>query len=190
MHKDMARLDAEARQGQLAAQDRAKADEDKNYHFLQLDKRSMKAFRSLMSEHTKAAQLLIIFSERMNKENALVMSQTAMIELTGWSRPTISAAVKTLREGNWVQVLKIGTANAYIVNNNVFWQAERSKKHLHFRAAIIISESEQEKTFEQMSAVKMRNLPFAEIKEAQQKGAAVLLSNEKLDPPDQAEMDM
>lgn len=190
MSKKMDVLDAEARQYQLEVEARRDAVAKKNFNFVQIEKKTMRDLRLLTASQPKAASLLFLLGEKMNKQNAIVMSQTTMSELTGWSKPTILKAVKTLKDGMWLQVLKIGTGNAYIINNAVFWTDSRDKKHASFRAQVVVSASEQVETLGDMTKLKLRHLPFAELLEAQENDAGVLLSNEALDPPDQSEMDM
>lgn len=182
-------LDRKMRLQAQAAEDAQKELEKKNFHFLQLDKRNIKEVRSLIGRSPKAAQILTLMAEHMNNQNALVISMQTLIELTGWSRPTVSSAIKLLREERWLQVLKLGTANAYILNNAVFWQASRDKKLACFSAQIVASSSEQEDSVEKMEGLKLKHFPFAEIKEANKTGAKVLISGSE-PPPDQFEIDM
>ena len=126
----------------------------------------------------------------MNKQNAIVMSMQTLMAMTRWSRPTVSSAIKLLKDERWLQVLKIGTANAYIINNSVFWQASRDRKLTCFSAQIIASSFEQDDSIEDMDKLKLRHFPFAEIKEANEKGAQITISPDELPPPNQAKLDL
>jgi hypothetical protein len=190
MAKSMTVLDAEARQFQLEQEARRDAVAKKNFNFVQVEKKTMRDIRLLTVNNPKAAGLLFLLGEKMNKQNAIVMSQQTMISLTGWSRPTVIRAIKTLQDGKWLQVLRLGTANAYIINNAVFWQDSRDKKLTTFRAQVVVSADEQDESIEQMRKLKLRHLPFAELQEAQEVGADLLIGNDKLEPPDQGEMDV
>jgi hypothetical protein len=187
--KEMSVLDAEARQHELEALARRDAVAKKNFDFVQIEKKSLKELRRLTDQHPKAASLLYRLAEKMNKQNAIVVSQTTLMHLTGWSRPTVSGAVKVLKDEKWIQVLKIGTANAYIINNAVFWQDSRDKKVTTFRAQIIASAGEQDEPVERMQKLKLRHLPFAEILESQATGTPLLISGQE-EPPDQGEFDV
>lgn len=171
------------------AEDLAREEAKKNYHFLQLDKRAMNEVRRLIIDAPKAAALLVLLSEHMNRQNAIVMSMATLMDLTGWSRPTVSKSVATLRTEKWVQVIKVGTANAYIINNSVFWQSARHLKITSFSATIIATASEQETDFSIDEKVTLKHFPFAEIKAANKSGAKVTISG-SVEPPDQSEMDM
>lgn len=182
-------LDRKMRLRQQEAEDAQAELEKKNFHFLQLDKRNMKAVRALIRQSPKAADILMLLAEHMNKQNAIVMSMHTLVAMTGWSRPTVSGAVKVLKDGRWLQVIKIGTANAYVINNSVFWQDSRGKKLACFSAQIVVSADEQDVSIEELGKIKLQHFPFAEIKEANQSGAIVSISGRE-PPPDQEEMDM
>lgn len=183
-------LDRDMRLAQQEKEDAQAEADKKNFHFLQLDKRNIKEVRGLIRRSPKAAEVLMLLSEYMNRQNAIVMSMQTLMTMTRWSRPTVSLAIKLLKDEKWIQVIKIGTANAYIINNAVFWQSSRDQKLTCFSAQIVASAAEQGDSVENMSKLKLKHFPFAEIKEANQKGAQILISDEELPPPDQAEMDI
>lgn len=133
--------------------------ERKNFNFLQLQKDRMKDIRALTKRSPTATQLLFLFAEKMNKQNAIVISFQTLELITGYSRPTLSRAVKMLQEERWIQIVKIGTANCYVINSGVFWQDYRDKKITVFNATIIASESEQPK--ENWKNVTLKKLPVA-----------------------------
>ena len=55
-------------------------------------------------------------------------SYTTLCEITGVSRPTVGRAIKLLKDDQWIDTVKIGNANAYCVNERVFWQAGRNQR--------------------------------------------------------------
>lgn len=61
----------------------------------------------------------MILAEKMNRQNAVVVSQKTLCQLVGKGRTSVYNAVKVLEDGRWLKTLKIGTANAYIVNERV-----------------------------------------------------------------------
>lgn len=185
----VSKLDREMRLRQQQAEDEQRAQEKKNFNFLQLEKRNIKEVRRLIGQSPKASQLLMLLAEHMNKQNAIVMSMQTMMEMTKWSRPTVSGAIKLLRDEKWLQVLKIGTANAYIINNSVFWQSSRDQKISCFSAQIVASAAEQDQDVEEMEKLKLKHYPFAEIKEANEKGAQISIAGNE-PPPDQLEMEI
>jgi DNA-binding transcriptional ArsR family regulator len=81
--------------------------------------------------------------KNMDYTNALCVSSTALQEVLGLSRPTISRAVKHLKDNGWVCVLKQGTSNVYVINPDVAWTAyENQKQYCKFNATVLLSGSE------------------------------------------------
>lgn len=163
---------------------REKADEDakKNHHFIQLEKRSLQDLRGLITRSPNAAKLLMIIAEKMNRQNALMCSFKTLQEITGLGRTTLSQAVSLLRSECWIEVIKIGTANAYVVNARVFWQSYGNLKHTSFNATIIASSTEQDK--EAWNDVDLRHFPFLTIEEISSKKT----SEQHLKDPRQIEL--
>lgn len=101
----------------------------KNLNFVQLYKQHLMDLRRLTNKDSNALSILLIMVEKMNKQNALIISQKNLEKITGKSRTTVHRAIKVLREEQFIEVIKVGTANAYVVNANVFWQDDHSKKN-------------------------------------------------------------
>jgi len=78
---------------------------------------------------------------------AVIVSWSALSELSGLSVSTIRRAVGELTAGEWVQVVRVGKGgcNAIVVNSRVAWTKPRDKIHFaRFGATVIASSSEQE----------------------------------------------
>ncbi|MCX3506454.1 plasmid replication initiation protein, partial [Escherichia coli] len=85
--------------------------------------------------------------------------------ITGVSRPTVGRAIKLLKDDNWIDTVKVGNANAYCVNEKVFWQAGRNqRKYAIFSATVIASESEQDEGFQEKAKQKLNYIPIVESK--------------------------
>lgn len=155
-----------AQQQHLQEKEQAEELAQKNHNFLQVQKRNLKEFRRLIDKSPVAAKLIFLLAEKMNRQNALMCSFKTLEEITGLSRATLSRAIAVLKKEQWINVLKVGSANAYIVNYNVFWQDSADKKNSHavFGATIIASKSEQdsedEEYKEQWKGVSLRHFPF------------------------------
>lgn len=133
-----------SRQADIAADEAREELAKKNAHFVQWQKPSMAEFRRLIGQNTLAAQLLILFAEKMDKRNAIMISNDTIGQIMGVSRASITRAIRILKEENWIQIVKISSANAYVLNNKVFWQTSGNLKHASFSAQIIASASEQD----------------------------------------------
>lgn len=176
-------VEARVRQQELAEQEEAEQRAKKNYNFVQIEKRALRLVRELYDQNATAGKLLFILAEKMNRQNALVCSYDTMSKITGLSRQTLYKAVKYLREHNWIQVVKVGTANAYIINSRAFWQSHGDKKMTVFHATIVASSDEQDSPVEDWDKVNLKHFPFLSHEDD------VIVSNEKLPPPDQEELD-
>lgn len=171
------------RQQEIAKEKVVEERNKKNFNFVQIEKRALRQVRELYDDNAPAGKLLFVLAEKMNRQNALVCSYDTMSKITGLSRQTLYKAVKYLKEHNWIQIIKIGTANAYIVNSRVFWQSYGDKKMTVFNAAIIASSDEQDEPIENWDKVQLKQFPFLHHNEE------VIITKEELPPPDQCEID-
>ncbi|HGS8738445.1 TPA: replication/maintenance protein RepL [Enterococcus faecalis] len=175
--------EARVRQQELAEQEKAEKRAKKNFNFVQIEKRSLRLVRELYDQNATAGKLLFILAEKMNNQNALVCSYETMSKITGLGRTALYKAIRYLKDNNWIQVIKVGTANAYVINSRVFWQSYGDKKMTVFHATIIASSDEQEEPVENWDKVTLKNFPFLSHDED------VIVKDEQLPPPDQLEMD-
>lgn len=175
--------EARVRQQELAEIEEAEKRAKKNYNFVQIEKKALRLVRELYDENPSAGKLLFILAEKMNRQNALVCSYDTMSKITGLGRTTLYKAIKYLREHNWIEVIKVGTANAYVINSRVFWQSHGDKKMTVFHATIVASSDEQDTHIENWDKVKLKHFPFLSHDED------VIVTKEQLPPPDQDELD-
>lgn len=159
----------------------------KNFNFLQVEKKTLKDLRRLVATSVPAAQVIMLLGEKMNKANAVVCSFKTLSEITKYSRSTLAVAVKLLEAERWIQVVKVGSANAYVVNSAVFWQDTGAKKrHASFHATIIASESEQDDGYvENWEGVQLRQFPVLSRSSDER---VLIHPNDDLPPPDQKEL--
>ena len=158
-------LDAKARQDQLTEQAKAEARARHNHNkFLQIDKKAIAELRKLMVQHVGACNVLMMLAEKMNRQNAIVMSYDAMMKMTGYSKSSITKAIAVLKKGQWIEVIKIGTANAYRINSRAFWQSYGDLKYTSFRVEIIAFSDEQPKGVVDCKT-KLKTFPVIEVDE-------------------------
>ena len=67
--------------------------------------------RSLSKRSPAGFQILTLLTERMNRTNAVVISQATVCQILGYGRTTVHNAIRMLEAERWVQVVKIGTSN-------------------------------------------------------------------------------
>lgn len=140
-------------------QQEAQAQAQKNIGFVQLDETNMDPLALLAFKVPASVGLLLMMAKRMSRTNALVASQQALMELTGMSRTSLYRAIKELQERRYIDVVKIGSANAYIINSNVFWKSHGNKKHTVFNATVIATSTEQE-VLETGRSLTLRRFPI------------------------------
>lgn len=159
----------------------------KSANFVQVSRTVMREIRQLADTNKLALKILMFFGEKMNKQNAIVISQKTLCQLMGKGRTTVYSAVKHLEDKKWIKVLKVGTANAYIVNSQVFWTTDVQKQqYAMFSATVITSASEQEITPEDWDAIETKTFPFVNLKDNERP----ILDDSELPPPDQNDLDL
>ncbi|HAU2961121.1 plasmid replication initiation protein [Salmonella enterica] len=159
----------------------------KSANFVQVSRTVMREIRQLADNNKLALKILMLFGEKMNKQNAIVISQKTLCQLMGKGRTTVYNAVKYLEDEKWIKVLKIGTANAYIVNSQVFWTTGLQKQqYAIFSATVITAATEQDMSPEIWDAIETKNFPFVNLKDDER----TILDNSELPPPDQTDLEL
>lgn len=155
-----------------------------NYDFVQLSRGYLKAWRELSIKQPLAAGVLMYLVENMGRTtNAVICSYKTFQEVTGYSRPSIARAIKVLKEDNWIDTVKVGSATAYCVNERVAWQAARNqRKYAIFSATVVAAESEQDSTFSDKARQELKYIPVIKT------GEQAILTDEALPPPDQQDL--
>lgn len=116
---------------------------DKNTNFVQLYRESMPEMRWLMTNHAFPSSLLFFILEHMDNQNALACSYSVFEDYFGKSRMTIYRAIKLLQENGFIDVLKMGTSNVYLVNADLAWTNSHSKKkYAQYDGKILVSKKE------------------------------------------------
>lgn len=116
---------------------------EKNYNFIQLYKDHMPEIRWLMSNHAFASNLLFFILEHMDNRNTLACSYAVFEDYFGKSRTTIYRGVKLLQDNGFVDVLKMGTSNVYLVNQDLAWTDKNTnKKYAKYDGKILVSKKE------------------------------------------------
>lgn len=135
-----AQMNEEEEERELEEFERAK----KNNGFVQLYRSQIKHLRRLTLEDPSAAAVFLFLTEYMGRSNAVACSYTLLEEALGISRSSVYRAVKTLKEGGYLSVTKMGTSNVYHLNAELVWSSwATGKRYAEMRARILVSESEQ-----------------------------------------------
>lgn len=152
------------------------------HDFVQVTRGHLRDLRELAKRSPSAWQVFMLLTERMNRSNAIVVSQTTMAKILGYSRPTINVAISLLEKEKWVQVIKIGTSNAYVLNSKVVWRDVGGKRFASFFANVVVSEDEQTRQIEDWDDLNLRQVPLLGPDEHP------LIDDAPLSPPDQTDL--
>ena len=134
-----------------------------------------------------ALAILHFMTSRLHRgTNAVVMSHEAIAKTMNITDRTVRTATQKLAEAKFVQILKSGSSNVYIINHQVAWQGNRGARFAAFGAELVLHEAEQAKPVDELieDAKTMQTVPIMDF------GERVLVGNEPIDPPDQQEMEL
>ena len=103
--------------------------------------------------------MLMLLIQKMDRQNAIMMSSASISTVLGISPATFKRAMAVLREDRWVQIVKVGTSNAYLVNSRAFWQSYRTQRVASFNAKIITTGAEQKESMRRLEEVSLKRIP-------------------------------
>ena len=147
----------------------------------------MKSLRELAEQSPTQFRILMVMAEKMDQNNAVMISNKAFQALLGVTRQTISNSVGVLAKNNWLKIMKVGTSNAYFLNSKAFWTDRIDKQRFaEFTATIITTEKEQDISAEDWDSIKVRKVPMLEVRSEER----IIMGNEELPPPDQKDIDL
>lgn len=147
--------------------------DEKNIDFVQIYSDTFKNFGDLTKKSPISAQILFFFIQNMAvQNNALSVSLTALSEILGYSKPTLIKAIKVLESDKYIEVIKQGTSNIYVVNEKVAWRRARNQRqYAIFSATVIATSTENTKAIDEFNSGidrKLRNVPrFNKVKSAE-----------------------
>lgn len=113
--------------------------------FAQLNRKNVIHLIKAAQVNPTALSVLLFFIEHMNKMNAIICSYKVLEEQLQLSQATVARSIKYLKETGFIHIYKSGSANVYVVNDNLVWTNTGDKvKYCQFPAEVILSASEQE----------------------------------------------
>ena len=115
----------------------------KNRNFVQIYRENMPEIRWLMNKNGTAAGILFFIIEHMDGKNALACSYAVFEDYFEVSPATVTRCLKLLRDNGFIDVLKLGTSNVYVVNAAVAWSSwNNQKEYAIFEGNILVSKKE------------------------------------------------
>ncbi|MFZ6727677.1 replication/maintenance protein RepL [Undibacterium sp. MH2W] len=119
--------------------------------WLQSDKSAHIKMWQLGLKHPSALAVLHFMISKLKRgANGIVISAPALARQMGISERTAKSATAILRDMKFVQILKSGNTNVYIVNSKVAWQGNRGMRYASFNAQLLVDEQEQVKSVEEL----------------------------------------
>jgi len=151
---------AEERRLEIEREQTAEKLAQKNHGFVQLTRANLGDLRELAIQSITAFEIISYMVEKMNRQNAIIVSQETLAKLTGKSLITIKRSIAHLEKHKWLKILKVGTANAYVINSKIFWTSTREGRYAAFHAQVITSEAEQRQPIDENLQLKHFPLVF------------------------------
>ena len=113
--------------------------------FLQTNKEQYAYEDWLMKESPSAYRVLRFLTQNMDNYNALVCSQAVISQVLSYKRETVARAIKLLKEHKFIDVVRTGGSNVYMVNKMLYWNSWGSNyAYAEFGAKIIVTSTEQD----------------------------------------------
>lgn len=153
----LTQLDQKARMQQIAEEEQKeqelleRAKKNDNFFMIFKSKEGSEQLRELIKISPPAAQLFMFLAEQADRTNAVVASGKALASYLNLSEPTISRALKILSKRTddkepYLEILKSGGTNVFVLNPDIVWSAWKTGKDycLFGNAKILLSTSEQD----------------------------------------------
>lgn len=131
----------------------------KNSNFIMLFRENLPELMWLQMNHAQAASILMFICNHMDRGNALVCPSSIMEEYFDVSRQTISKNIRKLYDFGFIDILKCGNANAYIVNPGFAWTSnKKGLEYCAFNGKILINRKDNKDFDIEASRTKMKKL--------------------------------
>ncbi|MGP5452676.1 MULTISPECIES: helix-turn-helix domain-containing protein [Pseudomonas] len=152
--------------------------------WVQTERAGHEAWAALTAQAPRAAQLMHILVQHMDKQGALIISQATLAKLMETSVATTKRAIAILTKHNWIQTISVGGQRggtlAYVVNSRIAWADKRDNlQYALFNARVLVSTEDQA----DLGNAKLKQLPTMEDGDIQ------LPAGPGMDPPAQESLD-
>lgn len=138
---------------------------NKKQGWTQTDKLAHDFMWKVGMKNATALPLLHYMVAHINRgAGGVVVSAQTLARDLGVTPRTIQTAVGILRKCNFIQVLKSGNTNVYVINSQVAWQGKRGLRFATFNASIKVHEEEQEQAVDELIDEAEQLVPVPEMK--------------------------
>ncbi|EKL5365116.1 plasmid replication initiator-like protein [Escherichia coli] len=151
--------------------------------YYMMSRAAEKNLRALQNTNPAAALVFSVIRENMQiGSNAVTISNTALCKIIGKSRATVTRAIKHLVDHRYVDIVKVGTTNTYVVNEQVAFAGSPGQRKAVFSATVVAHECEQDEGWDQVK--KLKAVPVIYDDERP------ILGCDELPPPDQQDLEL
>lgn len=151
--------------------------------YYMMSRRAEKNLRALQRENSSASLVFSVIREHMQiGTNAVTISNEALAQILGISTRTVARATKHLKDKNYVQVVKIGSSNTYVVNEQVAFAGNVGQRKAVFSATVVAHECDQQEDWNTVKKLKAVPVIYEDER--------VILGVDELPPPDQQDLDL
>lgn len=151
--------------------------------YYMMSRSAEKNLRNLQNSSPSGALVFSVIRENMQMgTNAVTISNNVLSKILGKSRATITRAISYLSSNNYVQIIKVGNVNTYVVNEQIAFSGRAGQRTAVYSATMVAHESEQEEGWDNIK--KLKSVPLIYENERP------ILSNEELPPPDQKDIEL
>jgi hypothetical protein len=148
-----------------------------------MSRQAEKNLRTLQTVNPTASLVFSVIREHMQiGTNAVTVSNPALASILGKSPRTMARATKYLAEHAYVQVVKTGNTNTYVVNEQVAFAGNAGQRRAVFSSTVVAHECEQEEGWDNVT--KLKAVPVIYENER------VILGGDEVSPPDQTDLDL
>lgn len=151
--------------------------------FYMMSRAAEKNLRALQNSNPSAALVFSVIRENMQTgSNAVTVSNSALGRILGKSPRTIARATKHLADHAYVQVVKTGNTNTYVVNEQIAFAGSPGQRKAVFSSTVVAHECEQDEGWDEVK--KLKTIPVIYEDERP------ILGVDKLPPPDQTDLEL
>ena len=151
--------------------------------YYMMSRQAEKNLRALQKANPTASLIFSVIRENMQiGSNAVTVSNSALCQIVGKSRATVTRAIKHLSTHNYVQIIKVGNVNTYVVNKQIAFAGSAGQRKAVFSATVVAHECEQEEGWDQVKKLKAVPVIYEDER--------VILGCDELPPPDQKDLSL
>lgn len=118
-------------------------EDEKNKDFVMLYRKFISDVADLAMSDATALRVLMFLVRNMDYTNAIAVPMTLVADMLKLTRQTVSQKIKYLHKEGWIDILKLGKQNVYVVNPEFVWSSYAGQKaYCKFNATCMLSKGD------------------------------------------------